>query len=414
MNSILNTYSPLSKDTYNEYRGQIMIEALSIQKVLVIGAGGLGCEILKSLALSGIKEIHVIDLDTIDLTNLNRQFLFRMKDVGKYKAEVAAEFIMKRIPSCKVIPYTKKIQEFPISFYQEFSVIIAGLDNVEARRWINRVVIQMVQRDENDKVIDETRHYLIDGGTEGLNGQARVISPFETACYECTISQLPKQIQYQMCTIASTPRLPEHCIAYAYEILWPKQQPDLKLDKDNFDHMNWIYQKALERAQQFNIQGVTYKLTLGVVKNIIPAVASTNALIASICTVECIKILTGNGSQLNNYIQWYGQNHQTGIGINVIQQERLEECTECSIQSLQIKVKRNDKLSVLLTLLPQGIELYCKGEILITNNNIRKQAFDHLLDKTFQELIDQKIIDENAQLKALDKNKTINLKVEYE
>lgn len=50
-------------------------------------------------------------------------------------------------------------------------------------------------------------------------------------------------------------------------------------------------------------------MTLGVVKNIIPAVASTNALIASICTVECIKILTGNGSQLNNYIQWYGQNH---------------------------------------------------------------------------------------------------------
>lgn len=49
-------------------------------------------------------------------------------------------------------------------------MIIAGLDNVEARRWINRVVIQMVQRDENDKVIDDTRHYLIDGGTEGLNG----------------------------------------------------------------------------------------------------------------------------------------------------------------------------------------------------------------------------------------------------
>jgi ubiquitin-activating enzyme E1 C len=83
----------------------------------------------------------VVDLDTIDISNLNRQFLFRMSDVGKSKAQAAADFIMKRVPGCVVTPYQGKVQEKDEDFYRQFKLIISGLDNIEARRWLNSVIV---------------------------------------------------------------------------------------------------------------------------------------------------------------------------------------------------------------------------------------------------------------------------------
>ncbi|ORX68276.1 hypothetical protein DL89DRAFT_275372 [Linderina pennispora] len=254
--------------------------------ILVIGAGGLGCEILKNLAMTGFRNIHVIDMDTIDVSNLNRQFLFRQNDVGRPKAEVAAEFIKRRSPNVSITPHRAKIQDMPEEFYMQFTQVICGLDSIEARRWINAYLHSLV-----DSHGFEGFKPMIDGGTEGFKGNARVVLPSISACFECGLSLHGAKTTYPICTIANTPRLPEHCIEWASVLEWPRVFPDKKLDGDNPEHITWLVDRASERANKFNISGITYSLTQGVVKNIIPAIASTNAIIAAACTNEALKLL---------------------------------------------------------------------------------------------------------------------------
>nr|CAD2203596.1 unnamed protein product [Meloidogyne enterolobii] len=110
---------------------QTFEKKIAESKVFVIGAGGIGCELLKNLVMSGFKNITVIDLDTIEISNLNRQFLFRKEHVGKSKAEIASSVVKQMSPDVNITFYHDSImnEKFGVDFFRNFSLIMSALDN---------------------------------------------------------------------------------------------------------------------------------------------------------------------------------------------------------------------------------------------------------------------------------------------
>ena len=151
---------------------------LAASRFLVIGAGALGNEILKNLALLGVGRVVIVDLDRIEVTNLSRTVLFRAEDVGRQKATAAARGYRALAPEALVQPINANVvQQCGLGLFRWADVIVAGLDNREARLWINRAAWKVGRP-------------WVDGAIEGVNGVARVFLPGEPPCYECTLGEV--------------------------------------------------------------------------------------------------------------------------------------------------------------------------------------------------------------------------------
>lgn len=200
-------------------------EKIKNSKVLVVGAGGIGCEVLKNLVLTGFLDIEIIDLDTIDVSNLNRQFLFHKEHVGKSKAEVARDSALSFNPNAKIKAYHDSItsNNYGVNFFQQFTLVLNALDNRAARNHVNRMCLT-------------SGIPLIESGTAGYSGQAELIKRGLTQCYEC--KPVPGQKSYPGCTIRNTPSEPIHCIVWAKHLfnqLFGESNDDEDVSPDTAD-----------------------------------------------------------------------------------------------------------------------------------------------------------------------------------
>ena len=154
--------------------------------ILIIGIGALGCEIAKDFALMGIGKLILVDLDLIETSNLSRQMLFRPGDEGRPKAEVAAERLKEMNPYLEVDYYFEKLQKLPMSVYEEADVVVAALDNFNARLDLNKICIRL-------------KKPMIEGGTVGFEGHVQIVIPEGTGLeYKNKDAEIDKLVEARL------------------------------------------------------------------------------------------------------------------------------------------------------------------------------------------------------------------------
>lgn len=140
--------------------------------ILLAGAGAIGNEVAKSLAMLGVGRIFIVDRDSVEMSNVSRMVFFEPGDLGKNKAEVLAKNISRKYPFVETVAFRGNLESMPLKFYLDSDAIVCGLDNVVSRIYLSQIC----------------RKYsipLVDGGITGLNGRVHVYIPPNDACPIC-------------------------------------------------------------------------------------------------------------------------------------------------------------------------------------------------------------------------------------
>lgn len=246
--------------------GEALVNKIQSCKILLVGAGGIGTELLKNLALTGFKYVEVIDLDTIDTSNLNRQLLFRSQHVGMPKCTVSCQVATDMAGKCQNTNVTYKAHhgnvcdnsKFNVQFVEAFDVVLNALDNVVARRRVNRLCLAAGVP-------------LVEAGTTGYLGQVNVIDKeSNVACYECKTQETQKV--YPICTIRSTPSMPVHTIVWAkecYKLLFGEKAEESMLYEDpNGEEPSTFMNTVLEYRTAFQAKTTNIKLAQTVMEKL--------------------------------------------------------------------------------------------------------------------------------------------------
>lgn len=189
--------------------GRAVQRKLQALNVFVVGAGALGCEFLKNLALMGVAcgdgTVTVTDDDQIERSNLSRQFLFRDWDIGQPKSTCAGRAAQKINPALRVRPLQNRVSPdtedvFDDAFWESLDVVVNALDNVKARLYVDQRCVYFGRP-------------LLESGTLGPKCNTQMVVPHLTENYGA--SRDPPEREAPMCTLHSFPHNIDHTLVWA-------------------------------------------------------------------------------------------------------------------------------------------------------------------------------------------------------
>lgn len=281
-------------------------------KVLVVGAGALGCELLTKLALYHFHDIEIVDADTIEISNVSRQLLFRREHVGRAKATVAALCMQRSHPHLRIQAHVKSIEECSFAYFGQFSLAFCAVDNVTTRLWLG-------------SVCQQAGLPLIEAGTEACLGHVRLVIPGKTPCLYCTRALFShEEDTLPICTLSGRPTRPEHCLGWALSIEWPRLSKE-EFDLSKVEHVRLLTDLARKRAQEFHI-AIPEDYAIKALQRILPALVSTSSVVSGIC------LLVANRLILNQEIKdnYWMVNLSAGFYFNSFPLDKDPECPFCN------------------------------------------------------------------------------------
>ena len=234
--------------TDNRYSRQELIpdwkqSSLRDATVVVLGVGATGSYVATNLAMSGVGKLILVDYDTIELSNLNRQLLFRSYDIGENKAEIAAARLSELNPDIEIVAFPKKMQRLPATLKEDIDLVACCLDTFRGRRWANSLALDL-------------KKPMVNGGMFAFMGDIQTIIPYESACFECQ-------------PLVSQEKLAQACTPLGEA----RKNDEERADKDD--------------------------VTL-------PSVATLSSIIGGLMSQEILKLLMQVGTSINNYLFYDG------------------------------------------------------------------------------------------------------------